>query len=69
MSKKGTICRVTLFIDSIATTSVNSIENLGVNISNIVQFHDQMKGKSKLASIKLGVLNRTKQNFLPTYCL
>ena len=46
-----------------------SIGILGVHISNEVKFRDHLEGKAKLASKKLGVLNRAKRYFQPQHRL
>nr|XP_037877023.1 uncharacterized protein LOC110384916 [Bombyx mori] len=42
---------------------------LGVDISSIVQFGGHLESKAKMASKKLGVLNRAKQYFKPAHRL
>lgn len=46
-------------------TISKSIHILGVDISSDVQFRSHLEDKVKLASKKLGVLNRSKQYFTP----
>lgn len=42
---------------------------LGIDISSEVQFRDHLEGKAKLASKKLGVLNRSRRYFTPAHRL
>ncbi|XP_028036460.1 uncharacterized protein LOC114247653 [Bombyx mandarina] len=42
---------------------------LGVDISSVVQFGGHLESKAKMASKKLGVLNRAKQYFKPAHRL
>lgn len=56
----------------LGNTSINasaSIGILGVHISSDVQFRGHLEGKAKLASKKLGVLNRSKRYFNVTHRL
>ncbi|XP_063545771.1 uncharacterized protein LOC134753763 [Cydia strobilella] len=50
-------------------TAAASIGILGVDISSEVQFRGHLEGKAKLASKKLGVLNRSRQYFTPAHRL
>ncbi|RVE47192.1 hypothetical protein evm_008160 [Chilo suppressalis] len=50
-------------------TASASIGILGVDISSDVQFRDHLEGKAKLASKKLGVLNRSTMYFTPAHRL
>ncbi|KAI8431702.1 hypothetical protein MSG28_016171 [Choristoneura fumiferana] len=52
---------------SLATTA--SIGILGIDISSEVQFRGHLEGKVKLASKKLGVLNRSRQYFTSAHRL
>ncbi|RVE40593.1 hypothetical protein evm_014757, partial [Chilo suppressalis] len=58
-----------LFENTPLTASATSIGILGVDISSDVQFRDHLEGKAKLASKKLGVLNRSRMYFTPAHRL
>lgn len=51
---------------NVALAINQTISILGVDISNDVQFRGHLEGKAKLASKKLGVLNKAKQYFSAT---
>ncbi|XP_063540969.1 uncharacterized protein LOC134749894 [Cydia strobilella] len=55
--------------ESTPLTAAASIGILGVDISSEVQFRGHLEGKAKLASKKLGVLNRSRQYFTPAHRL
>jgi hypothetical protein len=55
--------------ESTPLTATATIGVLGVDISSEVQFCGHLEGKAKLASKKLGVLNRSKQYFTPAHRL
>ncbi|VVD04280.1 unnamed protein product [Leptidea sinapis] len=61
--------RISLAIQRGNAATSPSIGILGLEISSDWQFHGHLEGKVKLASKKLGVINRARQYFKPAHIL
>ncbi|XP_050668852.1 uncharacterized protein LOC126968081 [Leptidea sinapis] len=66
---KKTPFAVSPLFENISLKASPSIGILGLEISSNCQFRGHLEGKAKLASKKLGVINRARQYFKPAHIL